>query len=77
MIIVNRHTREKREISYENFRKEFKRDIERAYQSYRQTCLNKPTYKYNDDQSIEFNFYFELHWNFNNHGNSAWYIERI
>ena len=24
-----------------------------------------------------FNFYFELHWNFNHFGNSNWYIERF
>jgi hypothetical protein len=26
---------------------------------------------------LEFNFYFQLQWNFNHFGNSNWYIERM
>ena len=77
MIIANHHTREKKEISYEDFRKEFKLDIERAYQSYRQTEKNKKLFMHVDDVSLESDFYFDLRFNFNNFGNSAWYIERI
>ena len=30
-----------------------------------------------DDNSMEFNFYFSLQWNFNHFGMSNWYIERM
>ena len=30
-----------------------------------------------DDNSLEFNFYFELQWNFNHFGMSNWNIERM
>ena len=35
------------------------------------------TYNNKNDNSMEFNFYFNFLWNFNNFGNSAWYIEKI
>ncbi|MBE7708889.1 MAG: hypothetical protein E7Z93_00405 [Cyanobacteria bacterium SIG32] len=77
MIIVNRHTRKKRQMEYADFRKEFAKDIKNAFDSFRHTELAKPFYNYKDDNSMEFNFYFQLQWNFNNHGNSAWYIESM
>ena len=77
MIITNKHTREKREISYENFRKEFRQDIERAFQGYAKTEKNKKLFMHVDDIGLESDFYFDFRWNFNNHGNSAWYIDKI
>lgn len=77
MIIVNRNTRQKREISYADFRKEFANAIQDAFESYRKTQLNKYPYNFKDDNSMEYNFYFQFQWNFNNFGISAWYIERI
>ena len=77
MILKNRKTRETLEFEYSEFRKKFAREIQVAFESFRKTELNKPFYNYKDDNSMEFNFYFQLQWNFNNFGNSIWYIERM
>ena len=77
MILKNRRTRESLDITYPEFRKKFTREIQEAFDDYRQTQLAKKFYNFQDDNSMEFNFYFELQWNFNNFGNSAWYIEKI
>lgn len=77
MILKNKCTGEKLEITYKEFRKKFTKEIQVAYESFRQTELNKSYYKLNDDNSIESNFYFDLQWNFNNFSNAAWFIERM
>ena len=77
MILKNRSTRETLEIKYSEFRKKFAKEIQTAFESFRKTELNKPFYNYKDDNSMEFNFYFQLQWNFNQFGNSVWYIERM
>ena len=77
MILKNRRTREKLEITYPEFRKKFAKEIQDAFESFRRTELNKPFYNYKDDNSMEFNFYFQFQWNFNNFGNCAWYIEKM
>ena len=77
MKVKNRRTRETLEIEYSVFRKKFAKDIQVAFDSFRKTELNKPFYNYKDDNSMEFNFYFQLKWNFNHFGNSAWYIEKM
>ena len=77
MILKNKLTRETLEITYPEFRKRFAKEIQDAFESYRKIQLNKYSYNFKDDNSMEFNFYFELHWNFNNFGNSNWYIERL
>jgi tRNA(Met) C34 N-acetyltransferase TmcA len=77
MTLKNKLTRETLEITYPEFRKRFAKEIHDAFESYRKTQLNKYSYNFKDDNSMEFNFYFELHWNFNHFGNSNWYIERM
>ena len=77
MIIKNKLTREKLNISYPEFRKKFAKEINVAFESYRKMQLNKYSYKFKDDNSMEFNFYFDLQWNFNHFDMSNWYIERI
>ena len=77
MILKNKHTGENQEITYPEFRKKFAKEIQIAFESFRKTELNKPFYNYKDDISMEFNFYFQLQWNFNQFGNSVWYIERM
>ena len=62
---------------YFEFRIKFAKEIQDAFESYRKTQLNKFSWNFKDDNSLEFNFYFELHWNFNHFGNSNWYIERM
>ena len=77
MILKNRRTRETLEIEYSDLRKKFTKEIQIAFESFRKTELNKPFYNYKDDNSIEFNFYFQIRYNFNNFGNSVWYIEEL
>ena len=75
MILKNKRTHEKLEISYQEFKIKFKKEIENAYQSYERTELAKPYFK--TANSSETDFYFNLQWNFNHFGNSNWFIEKI
>ena len=77
MILRNKRTRETQKIDYSEFRVKFAKEIQIAFDSYRKTQLNKYPYKFQDDNSMEYNFYFDLQWNFNHLGNSLWYIERM
>ena len=77
MIIKNKLTRETLNIMYTGFRKKFAKEIQDAFESYRTTQLNKYSPKFKDDHSMEFNFYFDLQWNFNHFGMSNWYRERM
>lgn len=77
MILKNKLTKEMLGIPYSEFRKKFAKEIQIAFESFRKTELNKPFYNYQDDNSIEFNFYFQIRYNFNNFGNSVWYIEKM
>lgn len=77
MILKNKLTKETLDIPYSEFRKKFVKEISDAFESYRQTQLNKYSYNFKDNNSLEFNFYFELQWNFNHFGMSNWYIERM
>ena len=77
MILRNKRTLEKLETSYFDFRKKFAKEIQVAFESYRQTQLNKYFSKIQTNNSIEQDFYFDLQWNFNHLGMSNWYIERL
>ena len=77
MILKNKLTKETLNITYPEFRTKFSKEINVAFESYRNTQLNKYSYKFKDDNSMEFNFYFDLQWNFNHFGISNWYIERM
>ncbi len=77
MILRNKRTREMLKIDYSEFRTKFAKEIHIAFDSYRKTQLNKYPYKFQDDNSMEYNFYFDLQWNFNHFGNPVWYIERM
>lgn len=77
MILNNKLTKETLNISYFEFRKRFVKELQLAFESYRQTQLNKYSYKIKNNDSIEQDFCFDLQWNFNHFGNSSWYIERM
>ena len=77
MIVKNKLTKEKLEISFDDFKKRFAKEIYDAFESYKKTQLNKHYYKSYETVYIEGDFYFDLAWNFNHHGNSNWYIEKI
>ena len=74
MIWRNRRTRETLKIGYKEFRKEFAKEIQVSFESFRKTELNKSFYPHKDDSSIEFNYHSQFQWNFNHFGNSVWYI---
>ena len=57
MILKNKLTKETLDISYSEFRKKFAKEIKNAFESYRQTQLNKYSWNFKDDNSLEFNFY--------------------
>ncbi len=77
MILKNKLTKETLDIPYSEFRKMFAKEIQDAFESFKRTELNKTFYKFKDDNLIEINFYFDIRWNFNNFGNSNWYIEQL
>ncbi len=77
MILKNKLTKETLAIPYSEFRIKFEKEIQDAFESYCKTQLNKYFGNFKDDYSLEFNFYFELQWNFNHFGMSNWYIERM
>ena len=63
MILKNKLTRESLEITYPEFRKKFAKELQTAFESYRKTQLNKYAYNFKDDNSMEYNFFFQLQWN--------------
>ena len=77
MIIKNKLTGETLELPYSEFRKKFVKEINNAFESYRKTQLNKYSYNFKDDNSMECNFYFQFQWNFNHFGISNWYVDRM
>ena len=77
MILKNKLTRATLERTYPEFRKKFVKEIQTAFESYLRTQLNKYFYNFKDDNSMEYNFYFQLQWNFNHFGISNWYIEKM
>lgn len=77
MKLKNKLTKEVLELSYKDFRKQFSKEIQDAYESFKRTELAKTFYKFQDDNLLESDFYFQLQWNFNHHTNSNWYIERL
>ena len=74
MILKNKRTRERIQLSYIEFQTRFSKEIQTALESYVQTGNNKHSFKTN--KNPETDFYFDLQWNFNNFGNSNWYIEK-
>ena len=75
MILKNKQTQESIQLSDTEFKTKFAKEIQVALESYIQTENNKPSIKTN--KNLEEDFYFDLKWNFNNFGNSNWYIEKI
>ena len=57
MILKNKLTKETLDITYPEFRKEFAKEIQVAFESYRKIQLNKYSWNFKDDNSLEFNFY--------------------
>ena len=62
MILKNKLTEETLNITYPEFRTKFVKEINVAFESYRRTQLNKYSYNFRDDNSMECNFHFDLQW---------------
>ena len=78
MIVKNKRTRETLDITLEEFKKKFAKEIEDSMDSYERTVLAKPTFPpFKTQEDIESGYYFSLRYNFNNHGISNWYIEKM
>ena len=75
MILKNKRTRERINLSYAEFQNRFAKETQAALESYLVTENNKPYFKAN--KNTESDFYFDLQWNFNHFGNSNWYIVRL
>ena len=75
MILRNKRTRERIQLSYTEFQTKFAKGIKVALESYIKTENAKPYFKAN--KTPESDFYFDLQWNFNHFGISAWYIEKL
>ena len=75
MILRNKRTRERIQLSYIDFQNRFAKEIQAALDSYIKTENNKPSFKPN--KNPESDFYFDLQWNFNHFGKSNWYIEKL
>ena len=60
MILKSKITKEILNISYTEFKKKFAKELQLAFENYRQTQLNKCSYKIKDNNSIEQDFYFNL-----------------
>ena len=75
MILRNKRTRERIQLSYTEFQTRFAQDMQTAFESYIKTENAKPYFKAN--KTPESDFYFDLQWNFNHFGISAWYIEKL
>lgn len=56
MILKNKLTKETLDIPYSEFRIKFAKEIQDAFESYRKTQLNKYSWNFKDDNSLEFNF---------------------
>lgn len=76
MKVKNKLTPKTLDIPCSEFNIRFAKEIPDAFESYHKAQLNKYSWNFKDDNFLEFNFYFELHWNFDHIGNSNWYIER-
>ena len=79
IIVKNKRTREKLELSLSEFKKKFNSEIRTAINNLEIQENKKnffsPFVKSNNN--FEIDFYHNLRWNFNNLQNSNWYIERI
>ena len=75
MILKNKRTQERIQLSYIEFQNRFAKEIQVALESYLRIENNKPYFRPN--KNPETGFYFNLQWNFNYFGNSNWYIEKL
>lgn len=73
--MILKKNREILNLSLSEFKIRFAKEIETAFGSYMRAEQAKPHFRIkNTDKS---DFYFNLHWNFNHHACSDWYIEKF
>lgn len=77
MILKNKRTGEQKELTLQEFKKEFDKEIKASFKDYVDTQLRHIYYGVGINSDYLQDFYFDLRYNFNNFGISAWYIEKI
>ena len=77
MILKNKRTNEKIELSKGQFKKQFAKEINCAYESFKNTEKYKQLWKSKSEKDFKAEFEFNIQWNFNHLANSAWYIEKL
>ena len=81
LLVTNKRTDETLEITLEEFKGQFSKEIDAARDAFEKMQLNKKPYLAligkPDKARVESDFYFDLQWNFNNLSNSAWYIAKF
>lgn len=75
MLLKNKLTHETLELSLQEFKIRFRKELQVAIESYIKSEKAKPYYRLHEPS--EDDFYFDLRWNFNNFSNSVWFIERM
>ena len=75
MILRNKQTQEKLEITLSEFKIKFAKELRNTFYSFKKSENSKQYFKLKDYTEEDFNF--NLQWNFNHFGNSVWYIERL
>lgn len=81
IIIKNRqNNKDRQEMSLEEFKIKFKKELESAIQIYiqdnKQKDMLKPPFLHSDE-NYEANFYQDLRWNFNNNTQTIYYIDKV
>ena len=81
IIVKNRSGNETLELSFEEFKTQFDKELRqaisvyKAHESQRKAMLLPPFTPDNNDYTSD--FYFDLRWNFNNYAQTSWYIANI
>ena len=75
MILINKRTQERIQLSYTEFQVKFTKEILTALESYIKTENAKPYFKINQNPKSDFDC--DLQWNFNHSGIYAWYSEKL
>ena len=80
IVIWNKKYRDKKEeLTLNEFKQKFKAELNVAIQNYIETENKRIEYlpKCMKKEKDENDFYNDLRWNFNQHSQSEWFIERI
>ena len=77
MIIQNKRTMEKLNLSQKEFFEKYYNEIQEALFAYIKIEQSKKLYLNRNKAELENDFYFNLQWSFNHLSNSIWFIVEI